>query len=310
MTNVVRLHGVSIAAPFDLAASAGGGRAEAWEVTVGDELPSDAHESAPFDPVVARIDDDPVFYLLIQHAQDRYTFRFNRFADARIDMIDRRITWHPFPGSETDRLPILTAGTVLAAICQLNGQLVLHASAVAVEGSAVAFVGDSGAGKSTLAAMACLGGADLVTDDVLRVEPHHGGFQCYRGARALRLRSGSRVLSRQRQADSTISPDGRHLYEPDACAAEVLPLRSILLPTLGQVDSRPAIEALAEHEATLALLASPRVHGWSHATAATLFDQVVDLAARVPVRRLLIPEGFHGDEDGVARLAELIRSSV
>lgn len=301
---------MSVAAPFDLAASSNGNSTETWEVTVGCALAPDAHESTPSDPVVARIDDHPIFYLLIQHSEQQYTFRFNRFADARIDMFNRRVTWHPFPGSETDRLPILTAGTVLAAICQLNGRLVLHASAVAVGGSAVAFVGDSGAGKSTLAAMACLGGAELVTDDVLRVEPHGGGFQCYRGARALRLRSGSQVLPREPHADSTISPDGRHLYEPGACAAEVLPLSSILLPTLGQKDARLTIESLTEPQATLALLASPRVRGWSHATAATLFDQVVDLAATVPVRRLVIPEGFHANEDGVARLAELISSSV
>ncbi len=66
------------------------------------------------------------------------------------------------------RLPLL--GPVMGLLLHLRGMLVLHASAVAVEGRGVVFLGDKGAGKSTLAAALLNAGHQLLADDVLAVE--------------------------------------------------------------------------------------------------------------------------------------------
>ena len=66
------------------------------------------------------------------------------------------------------RLPLL--GMVLAAVLQQRGLLVLHASAVAFNGDAVAFLGGSGWGKSTLAATLYARGHPLVADDLVAVD--------------------------------------------------------------------------------------------------------------------------------------------
>ncbi len=52
----------------------------------------------------------------------------------------------------------------------LSGLEVLHASAVEVDGGAVAFVGHSGAGKTSLALALCRRGATFLADDVLVLE--------------------------------------------------------------------------------------------------------------------------------------------
>jgi len=60
-------------------------------------------------------------------------------------------------------------GTALAVLLHQRGNLVLHASAVAVDGGAVAFLGASGQGKSTTAAALHALGYDLVADDLVPV---------------------------------------------------------------------------------------------------------------------------------------------
>lgn len=57
----------------------------------------------------------------------------------------------------------------LAAV--LRGFEAFHASAVRLDGGAVAFTGPSGVGKTTLVSHLMLRGADLLTDDVIALEP-------------------------------------------------------------------------------------------------------------------------------------------
>lgn len=64
----------------------------------------------------------------------------------------------------------LVLAQVLPIAASLQGLDLLHASAVAVDGKAVAITAESGTGKTTLAAHLIDHGADLLADDVLAVE--------------------------------------------------------------------------------------------------------------------------------------------
>ena len=76
----------------------------------------------------------------------------------------------PLPNIEDRvlRLPLL--GAVLAVLLHQRGKLVLHASAVALDGKVVAFIGGKGSGKSTMAAALYGRGHELLADDVVAIE--------------------------------------------------------------------------------------------------------------------------------------------
>ena len=82
----------------------------------------------------------------------------------------REILYAPVPGAaeRTVRAPLL--GVVIGTLLHQRRVFTLHASAVAVGGGVVAFVGPKRAGKSTTSAALHQRGYALVTDDVLAVD--------------------------------------------------------------------------------------------------------------------------------------------
>jgi hypothetical protein len=69
-------------------------------------------------------------------------------------------------GAPSPRIQERLREHVAALLRHLRGGITLHASSVARDGIAVAFIGDSGAGKSTLAAQLCADpGVELLSDD-------------------------------------------------------------------------------------------------------------------------------------------------
>jgi hypothetical protein len=79
-------------------------------------------------------------------------------------------------------------GRVLPFAAVAAGLEVLHAAAVVLEGRALAVTGVSGAGKSSVAAALTQRGAQLLTDDVLAVEPGEAGLMAHPGPPLLALR--------------------------------------------------------------------------------------------------------------------------
>jgi hypothetical protein len=81
----------------------------------------------------------------------------------------KEIAFEAEPGADADDIPIFILGTAFGILMHQREQIVLHASAVRVDGKAILFCGPSGAGKSTLAAALSRCGYRLITDDFCAV---------------------------------------------------------------------------------------------------------------------------------------------
>lgn len=79
----------------------------------------------------------------------------------------REIIVDPVPGVEEEKLRAMILGRALAILLHQRGFLVLHASAIEVNGKVAAFIGNKGWGKSTTSAAFHANGYNLVTDDLL-----------------------------------------------------------------------------------------------------------------------------------------------
>ena len=175
-------------------------------------------------------------------------------------------------GASPDLAVELLLGPVLTVALALRSVWCLHASAVVVNGGAVAFLGDSGAGKSTLAGYLGLqnhSGWQRIADDVLPVELGKESAVALPHFPQLKLPVNEQV--------------------GEDCPQR-LPLEAIYVIEASDHAVGVSWHPLDNKMATLALL--------SHTVAARLFDAnllrrhlsfCVEVAACVPVRRLVYP---------------------
>jgi hypothetical protein len=205
-------------------------------------------------------------------------------------------------------VPSLLASSLLATVMTLRGNCVLHGSAVELGGRAVAFVGASGRGKTTVAALCCVAGARLVSDDVLRVEAKDGRGWCFSGSPELRLRPAATGLSKSLNGAGVRSTiDGRLAVTPPTVSEARLPLCAIVAPICDREASSPQIDRLRGADAVRVLVSSPRTVGWIDGKAAQRdFSVLMRLARSVPVFGARLPWG----PESQPRLAQTLLSRL
>ena len=86
-----------------------------------------------------------------------------------------RVEIEPSPNADRAVVAQVVLDQALPILLHQRGVLVLHASAVAVGESVVAFTGPSGAGKSTTAAVLCQYGSSPISDDVVAIHFDRAG---------------------------------------------------------------------------------------------------------------------------------------
>ena len=82
---------------------------------------------------------------------------------------EERIIWYPGTRASDVAVRADLLGRVIAMAAHSSGAMTLHASAVSIDGQAIALLGPKQAGKSTLALALVNAGARLLTDDTLVV---------------------------------------------------------------------------------------------------------------------------------------------
>jgi serine kinase of HPr protein (carbohydrate metabolism regulator) len=209
------------------------------------------------------------------------------------------------PGWHTDWVGAFLPSSILGAVLVLRGEAPLHASAVHWRGNTLAFLGGSGAGKSTLAALYCLAGGELVTDDLLIVTKEGLALP---GVQEIRLRSAAHGLAdkfARRRVRKTV--DGRWAINLIQRNARPTRLSALVMPSL--VDGPAAIGVTRLHGATAfkALAAVPRMLGVVDlALQGNFFRHFAVLADRIPVFEARIPRGQLRDAGLAAELFEAI----
>ena len=221
------------------------------------------------------------------------TLRIPGRADLVLSPDRSRLTIAPDPSLEAgaegvELLGLLAIGAGISLALMLGGACVLHASAVSIDGRALALVGPSGSGKSTGAAWLCREeGAGLLTDDVLRIDWDADRPWCAPGTTEIRLRPGAAALA------DAVAPDQRRVTADGRTAVSFtpadrsLPLGAIALPRPG-----PRLQArrLRGAEALVALTRARYTLAWRDAgVLRRRLAHLARLADQVPVVDLVLP---------------------
>ena len=120
---------------------------------------------------------DGIVWTLFYRLDSGYLLRFPDLADFEVSSDGRKVSAWPVPGVSPGTVEHLHLNQVLPLALSRQGRLVLHASAVEINGIGVAFTGESGRGKSTLATSFATSGARFLTDDGLQLDWLDG--QCW-----------------------------------------------------------------------------------------------------------------------------------
>lgn len=147
-------------------------------------------------------------------------------------------------GADEADIPVFILGTVFGILLHQRGQIVLHASAVRVDGKAILFCGPSGAGKSTMAAALALCGLPLVTDDICAITVIDGTPMAQPDGRQLKLWAQA---IEQLELTSSRGPRVRSRLEkffvqPRAAFSEALPLGAVYALREARPPHAPGIE--------------------------------------------------------------------
>lgn len=118
---------------------------------------------------------------------ERYLLRVPNVADFLLDLRDLSILCAPYRDSSEAAVRHCLLDQVLPRAVSETGSIVVHASVVLDDSSALAFVGRTGAGKSTLAGSFAESLQWPASDDSLVVEPDATSVECYPGYLGLRL---------------------------------------------------------------------------------------------------------------------------
>lgn len=221
-----------------------------------------------------------------------YLLRFRQSGDVLMSRDLSRIEVRPDRTARHDLLPVLLAGTVCAFLLAMRGKTVLHASAVSVDGAAIAFVGPSGWGKTTLATLMCLSGASMIADDVTTVELGPP-VACRGGATELRLRrAASPLASTHPDLTSRRTVDDRIALQATTSVSEAVPLAAIVFPGPSREATRVRIQRVPAPAALMKMLGLLRVEGWNEpAVLRRDFDLLGRLVNRTPAYSAIVPWG-------------------
>lgn len=194
---------------------------------------------------------------------------------------------------ENQMIPFLL-GPVMSLLLHQRGFLVLHGSAVRIDGGAIAFLGFRGFGKSTTAINLYKHGYPLVADDILAIKLHEKGIPyVYPGYIHVRLsddsynniKDSTDVLTPIRTMVGKLFCDASHGFSP-----EPVPLKGIYILEKGE---DVGIKSLYSQKDLLDLIIHSTAHRiFKEKDQTNNFLQCANLINNIPIRRLELAHSF------------------
>jgi len=239
------------------------------------------------------------------------------YADTTEFILDRQGTqvWVTWPSSQTlEDMATYLLGPVLGIVLRLRGVTCLHASAVAIDGKAIALVGASGAGKSTTAAAFAKVGYNVLADDIVALDECSGAFWVRPAYPRIRLwESSVEALYGSKEALPLLTPtwDKRYLDLMNGSQrfqSEPLPLAAIyLLDERSAESNEPFIEALPDNQKVMTLVANTYANYLlDKPMRATEFASLGRLSQQIPIRKVTP----HADAKFLPELCRVIVEDV
>jgi hypothetical protein len=250
------------------------------------------------------------------HGGDFYRFSYADNTEFVIDKRGREIwtTWQE-PLTLEDTATYLL-GPVMGFVLLLRGLVCLHASAIVVDGAAIALVGPAGAGKSTTAAAFSRRGFSVLAEDVVTLDDSEG-----RGEREGRFFVRPAYPCIRLWPASAASLYGSHSALPpltpnwDKCYVDLTqeagqfestprPLAAIyLLAERSDDPEAPFVQPLDQAQGLIELIANTYgVQLLDKHMRARQFDLLSRVLARVPLRRVTP----HTDANRIPALCDLL----
>lgn len=250
---------------------------------------------------------DATVAVRLHRSRDAWHLIYDDTGRFDIDRSGDAIRWRAPSGVSRDAARLDILGRVLATAMHAAGDVCFHASAVAIGGEAIAFLGGKGFGKSTLAWAMVRAGARLITDDTLRLQLEPGPL-AHPGVHELRLRRDA--ANQMPPAPREARPVGDRLVidalELDRLQSETVPVGALYL--LSPVHDLPGsvaarVSALPAVASALSLVRHAKIAPLlTGSEAVALLDRVVALARRTPVRLLEVSRDFARLDDVVAEV--------
>ena len=212
----------------------------------------------------------------------------------------RTIEYRRLKNATDESLATYLLGQVLAFALVIRGHEPLHATAVVIDGEAVAFLGDCGYGKSTLGAAFLARGYRVLTDDVLVMEARSGRWVAHAGPPRLKLfpSVARTVLARGRGHRLNAETSKLVLPLDRTETHEQAPVTALyLLPdperSRQQRSRCVGIEGIGGQEAFIEIIRSAfdRIQV-DESRVRRQFSEAARLASEIPMRRLVYPRAL------------------
>jgi hypothetical protein len=264
--------------------------------TIGSPLASepDVDEQLHYTSAATDGDSEPAWTMWTLARGSCFRIRYHDGTEFLVDMPGSRI-WATWRAPLTlDDTAVYLLGPILGLVLRLRGAVCLHASAVVVEGRAIALMGPAGAGKSTTAAAFAKRGCSILSDDIVTLSPDRGHFLVQPGYPHLKLwPDAAGALFGSPDSLPCLTPNWDKRYLSLANGKDLFrsqPVRLAAIYLIGESRAEPGapyVEAVSVRDGMLAVIANSRAaYSLDRSLRATEYGLLGHIIQTVPVRRV------------------------